>query len=311
MAKLEPRPPVVDAHQHFWDPRSGSYPFLDAPEMAPIRRPYLPEDLRPALVENGVDGTVLVQTRSSLNETFAYLETAMAVDFVKGVVGWIDLANPLVADDFARLRARPESSFLVGLRHQVHDEPDPEWLLRPAVRKGLGLVRDAGFVYDLLVRTRELPAALRTVRDFPDMRFVLDHCAKPPIASGEIDAWAEALAPLAREPNVWCKLSGLVTEADRRAWTPDDLRPYVERVIDWFGEDRVMFGSDWPVCLLAASYGRVKGALEEVLGRLNLSDKGRAKVFGGNAIEAYRLVVADDPLAAAPGGGYRKPGAPS
>ena len=304
---LEPRPPVVDAQQHFWDPRDARYPFLEWPEMEPIRRPYLPDDLRPALAEHGVDGTVLVQTRPDPGETAAFLETATLVDFVKGVVGWIDLADPLVSDAWALLRARPESSMLVGLRHDLREEADPEWLLRPDVRRGLALVRDDGFAFDVGAGPRELAACLRTARDFPDLRLVVDRMGVPPVASGEIDAWADALEPLAREPNVRCKLPGLVAPAT--AGRPADLGPYVDRALDWFGEDRLMFGSDWPFCLLAAEYGRIKAAVEELLG--GLTDKGRAKVFGGNAVEFYRLVMSDDPLAATPGGGYRKPPPPA
>ena len=311
--ELEPRSPVVDAHQHFWDPRDARYPVLERPEMEPIRRPYLPDDLRPVLAESGVDATVLVNTRPDPGETAAFLETATLVDYVKGVVGWIDLADPLVADAWALLRARPESAMLVGLRHDLHAEPDPEWLLRPAVRRGLALVRDGGFALDLGAGRRELPACLRTARDFPDLRIVLDHTAEPPAASPDgIDAWAAALEPLAREPNVWCKLvAGLALPAGPgRSWDPAGLRPYVERIVERFGEDRVVFGSGWPVCLLAGSYAQVRAALEAALGG-GLSDAARAKILGGNAIDVYRLVVSPDPLAATPGGGGVHPGVPT
>ena len=283
------QPIVVDAHHHFWDPTRADYPWMtDA--LAPIRRPFGPDDLRPLLAETGVDRTVLVQTRHSLDETHEYMATAAATDFVAGVVGWVNLTDPAVGGTLAALKARPDGQTLVGIRHLVHDEPDPAWLRREDVRRGLRAVQDAGLAYDLLVRPRELPAALATARAFPDMRLVVDHLAKPPIASGQIDEWSALMEPFAELPHVWCKLSGMVTEADWSNWTPDDLTPYVARVMAIFGEDRVMFGSDWPVCLLAASYRRVFAALEHALG--DISAATRAKVFGANAVALYRLGIA-------------------
>lgn len=279
-------PITIDAHHHFWDPDRAEYPWM-TDELAAIRRRFDPSDLRPLLQPAGVDRTVLVQTRHSLEETVEYLETAAATDFVAGVVGWVDLTKPDVGDDIARLKARPDGRYLVGIRHLVHDAPDPEWLNRSDVRRGLAAVGDAGLVYDLLTRTRELPACLATVTALPGMRFVIDHIAKPPIASGRLDDWAAAMAPLASHPHVWCKLSGMVTEADWQAWRPADLKPYVDKVLGWFGEDRVLFGSDWPVSLLAAEYGRVKAALEEAMGAI--APATRDRIFGGNATTLYRL----------------------
>ena len=283
------RPTVVDAHQHFWDPGRADYPFL-TDELAVIRRPFGPDDLRPSLREAGVDRTVLVQTRASLDETREFLATAAATDYVAGVVGWVDLLDPAVAETLAALRAGPDGALLVGVRHQIHDEPDPEWLGRADVRRGLAAVRDAGLAYDLLVRPRELPAALAVARALPDLRLVIDHLAKPPIASGEVESWAALMAPFSELPHVSCKLSGMVTEADWGRWMSADLAPYVERVVAIFGEDRVMFGSDWPVCLLAGSYGQVVVALEQALGPISAAT--RAKVFGANAVAFYRLDVA-------------------
>ena len=282
------RATVVDAHHHFWDPARAHYPWL-TDEMAAIRRRFGPEDLRPLLRAAGVDRTVLVQTRHSLDETREFMATAASTDFVAGVVGWVDLADAAVGETLAALRAEPGGDRLVGIRHQVHDEADPYWLLRPDVRRGLRAVADATLAYDLLVRPRELPAALATARAFPDLRLVIDHLAKPPIATGEVAGWAALLAPFRELPHVSCKLSGMVTEADRRRWTPADLAPYVEKAMSIFGEDRVMFGSDWPVCLLAAPYERVVAALTEALGELSAAT--RAKVFGGNAVAFYRLDV--------------------
>ena len=276
---------VVDAHHHFWDPARATYPWMtDA--LASIRRRFGPEDLRPLLAANGVDRTVLVQTISSLGETREFLATAAANEFIAGVVGWVDLTAPDLAEQLAALRAGPGGAKLVGIRHQVHDEADPEWLGRPDVRRGMAAVGKAGLAYDILVRTRELPSALALVCDFPRMRFVVDHIAKPPIASGAIDEWAARLRPLADYPNVFCKLSGMVTEADWKSWRVDDFAPYVSRVLEWFGPDRCAFGSDWPVCLVAGSYARVIDACRELV-----PPAARERVFGANAAELYRLPV--------------------
>jgi L-fuconolactonase len=276
---------VVDAHHHFWDPARATYPWMtDA--LASIRRRFGPEDLRPLLAANGVDRTVLVQTISSLGETREFLATAAANELIAGVVGWVDLTAPDLAEQLAALRAGPGGAKLVGIRHQVHDEADPEWLGRPDVRRGIAAVGRAGLAYDILVRTRELPSALALVRDFPSMRFVVDHIAKPPIMSGAIDEWAARLRPLAEYPNVFCKLSGMVTEADWKSWRVDDLAPYASRVLEWFGPDRCVFGSDWPVCLVAGSYARVIDACRELVPPV-----ARERVFGANAAELYRLPV--------------------
>lgn len=281
------KPVVVDAHQHFWE--RPDHDFLQAPDMAPLRRPFGPGDLRPLLAAAGVDATVLVQTRSSLAETREFLALAAATDFIAGVVGWVDLTSPRVAEVIAGLQARPDGDYLVGIRHQVHDEADAGWLLRPEVQNGLRAVQDAGLVYDLLIRPRELPAAVETARAFPGLRFVIDHLAKPPIASHDVDAWAEAMAPFRRMPHVACKLSGMVTEAAWSDWRPADLVPYVDRVVDWFGSDRLMFGSDWPICLLAGTYKQVVEACRQALG--DIPETTRQKIFGGNAIRIYGLTI--------------------
>jgi len=280
---------VVDGHHHFWDPAHRHYPWM-GDELVAIRRRFGPEDLRPLLASRGVDRTILVQTVSSLDETREFLSNAEVTDFVAGVVGWVDLMDPQIGAKLAQLREGPGGRFLVGIRHQVHDEPDPSWLLRPAVQRGIRAVGDAGLVYDLLVRTRELPAALDTVRWLPTVNFVIDHLGKPQIATGPRDAaWERAMAPFADCPNVSIKLSGMVTEAAWGDWTPDDLRPYVQHAVEWFGRDRCLFGSDWPVCLLAATYDQVIDALREVLHEMDSATI--EAVFGGNAIRVYRLAV--------------------
>jgi len=273
----------VDAHVHFWGPGElERYDWMTA-EMDAIRRPFGPEDLRGHLQRHGFDSAVVVQTYASVEETRAYLRLAEATAFLGGVVGWVDLADPGVADALAELREGPGGRYLVGIRHQVHDEPDADWLLRDDVRRGLRAVGEAGLAYDLLVKTRELPAALDTVRALPELRFVVDHIAKPPIASGGVEPWAERMAELARAEHVWCKLSGLVTEADWRAWRPGDVLPYTSRVAEWFGEERLIFGSDWPVCTLAASYDAVVALAEQAVGT------GNEAVFGRNAQRLYQL----------------------
>jgi len=277
---------IVDAHHHFWDPDRADYPWM-TDELGPIRRRFGPEDLAPLLSGTGVDRTILVQTRSSHEETREFLAIAATTPFVAGVIGWVDLTDSGVADAIASLRTGPGGARLVGFRHQVHDEPDPDWLLRPDVRRGLMAVGAAGLVYDLLVRPRELPAARQVARAMPDVRFVIDHLAKPPIRDGAMHPWADLLAPFGELPNVSCKVSGLVTEADWAGWQPTDIRPFVDHAINVFGPERLMFGSDWPVCLLAAAYERVHELASDALGHLDDAD--RALVFGGNAMAIYRL----------------------
>ncbi|MDP8958312.1 MAG: amidohydrolase family protein [Actinomycetota bacterium] len=280
---------IVDAHHHFWDPARAEYPWM-TDDLAPIRRPFGPSDLRPLLEEHGVERTVLVQTRSSLAETEEFLGVAAETGFVAGVVGWVDVTDPGVAETLASLREGPGGRHLVGIRHQVHDEPDSDWLGRPEVGRGLRAVGQAGLVYDLLVRTRELPAAVAAVRSFPELRFVVDHLAKPPVREGALEPWAERIAGLGGLPNVWCKLSGLVTEADWEGWRPEDLVPYVRHALEVLGPDRLLFGSDWPVCLLAASYREVLESARVALG--DLSGAERDRIFGETAAEVYRLPAA-------------------
>jgi L-fuconolactonase len=280
---------VVDAHHHFWDPALRDYPWMGE-ELAAIRRHFGPRELAPLLVANGVDRTVLVQTISSLEETQAFLATAARTEFIAGVVGWVDLTDPSVRDTLSEVRMGIGGNKLVGVRHQVHDEADERWLLRDEVARGIRAVGDAGLVYDLLVRTRELPAALAVARRFPDLRFVIDHMAKPRIKSGPRDPeWEQALAGFSDLPNVTCKLSGLVTEAIWSSWTRDELASYVRRAVGWFGPERCMFGSDWPVCLLAATYEQVLEAARYSLRELNKAET--EGVFGGNAIRVYGLAV--------------------
>jgi L-fuconolactonase len=277
---------IVDAHHHIWDPTRADYAWMTGP-YEPVRRPFTPADLAPSLDANGIDATIVVQARMALDETYELLAAAAATPFIRGIVGWVDLTDPDVADTIAVLRERPGGERLVGIRHQVHDEPDADWLGREDVRRGVRAVGEAGLVYDLLVRTRELPAALAIARALPDQRFVIDHIAKPPIREGQLEPWADRIAAFGGLDHVACKLSGMVTEADWRHWQPSDLTPYVDHVLAVFGPQRLLFGSDWPVCLLASSFDGVLAVARETLG--GLSESETAAVFGGSATGIYRL----------------------
>jgi L-fuconolactonase len=285
---------IVDAHVHFWDPARADYHWL-TDDLGPIRRAFGPEDLAPLASGADVDATILVQTRSSVAETEEFLEIALASTFVRGVVGWVDLTDPAVADAIARLRSGPGGWRLVGVRHQVHDEPDPDWLDRADVRRGIRAVGRAGLAYDLLVRARELPAAQRLVADLSDVRFVVDHLAKPAIRRGADPAWEAGVAAFRGLSNVWWKLSGLVTEADWAAWRHADLRPFVERILDVAGPDRILFGSDWPVCLLAADYQTVVATARALVAELSPAELNA--VFCGTALAVYDIAVGAGPRA--------------
>ena len=276
----------IDAHHHLWDSNTAKYSWM-TDEYDAIRRAFSPEDLRPLLDRCAVDRTVIVQTWSSLEESYEFLATASRTPFISGVVAWADLTSGRVGETIAALKAAPGGRKLVGIRHQVHDEVDPAWLLRPDVQRGLTAASGAGLAFDLLVRPRELPAAHETVLRHPEMRFVIDHLAKPPIREGGSPVWEEWMPRLAALPNVYCKLSGLVTEADWRRWMIEDLQPYAARALGWFGADRMLFGSDWPVCLLAAPYIRVFEAARQLTEELTAAQ--REAVFGGTAIAAYGL----------------------
>ncbi|MFD5268308.1 amidohydrolase family protein [Streptomyces sp. NPDC058335] len=278
---------TVDAHHHVWDLSVRDQDWITGDELQPLRRDFTLADLAPEARAAGVDRTVLVQTVTVAEETPEFLALAAGHDLVAGVVGWTDLTRPDVGDELARLRELPGGRYLKGVRHQVQGEPDPEWLLRPDVRRGLAAVAAAGLVYDLVVLDRQLPACARAAARHPGLTFVLDHLGKPPVASGAREPWEAALRALAALPNTVAKLSGLVTEADPATWTPADLRPYADTALDAFGPHRLMFGSDWPVCTLAAGYGQVLDTARQLTGHLSADE--RTQVFEGTATRVYGL----------------------
>ncbi|MDX2818330.1 amidohydrolase family protein [Streptomyces sp. PA03-5A] len=293
----------IDAHHHVWRPAPAPAPspsptdgpgpqrrvhaWLDEPDMTPVRRDFTLEDLSPLALAAGIDRTILVQVLPDTDETADFLALASTGDTVAGVVGWLDLTSDCLPRTLDALRAAPGGELLVATRHLVQDERDPRWLNRPEVQRGLRVVAQANLSYDLLVLPHQLPSAIAAVRTLPELTFVLDHLAKPPIAAGELQPWTSLIRELAALPNVFCKLSGLVTEADRHRWSVANLRPYADVVLDAFGPERVMFGSDWPVCLLAASYEEVVGAAEALTD--GLTEAERSHVFRATAERAYRL----------------------
>ncbi|MGH3488836.1 MAG: amidohydrolase family protein [Actinopolymorphaceae bacterium] len=277
----------VDAHHHVWDLAVRDEPWIVGEAMAPIRRSFGLDDLAPLAQATDITRTVLVQTVSDTEETWDFLALAENHELVGAVTGWIDLTASSVADDLAALRDAPGGGYLRAIRHGVQSEDDPAWLCRPDVRRGLAAVGAAGLRYELLTIPVQLPAAIATVAELPDLAFVLDHCGKPEIAAGQREPWTTQIRQLAAHPHVSCKLSGLVTEADWADWDVDTLRPYVEVVLEAFGPERVMFGSDWPVCLLATPYANWVSAAEELT--TSLSSDERAAVFGGTARRFYAL----------------------
>jgi L-fuconolactonase len=282
---------IVDAHHHLWRIQDG-YAWLDEPAFAAIRRDFGPADLEAELDAHDVDHTVLVEGgRCDAGEAADLFGYARAVPRIAGVVAWADLTAPRLAETIEAYRALPGGDRLVGIRSQVQGEPDTDYLDRADVRRGLHMVAAAGLAFDLVIRVEQLPAASRAAADLPELRFVLDHLGKPRIRDGPraLAHWSPLVRDLARLPNVTAKLSGLITEADWTRWRAADLRPYVETAVEYFGAYRLMFGSDWPVCLLAAGYGRVRQALTEALPPLS-SDEHDA-VFAETAARTYRLPV--------------------
>jgi L-fuconolactonase len=275
---------VIDAHQHFWERGRFKDAWLDLPEHAPISGSFGPADLAPLLREAGVDGSVFVQTQHDLEENRWALTLADANPWILGVVGWVDLASPKVEDQLREFRAHKK---FVGVRHLVQDEPDDGFILRDDVGRGLRVLERLGVPYDLLFLAKHLKHAAVLARRFPGLRMAIDHLSKPRIRDGGLAGWREELKAAAGFPNVYCKLSGMATEADRAAWTPKDLEPFVDVALEAFGPARLMYGSDWPVCLLAAPYARVKSTLDGLIARLSPAE--RTKILGGSAERFYAL----------------------
>jgi L-fuconolactonase len=280
-------PLTIDAHQHFWElSRPFNYGWLDAPRNAPIHRDYLPEHLEPLLRSAGVERSVFVQTQHDLAENRWVLGLAERYHFIAGVVGWVDLASPACESQLVELIDHPK---FVGVRHVTHDEPDDDFIVRADVVRGLKVLEKHGVPFDLLFRVRHLRHAVPLAAQVPDLPLVLDHLAKPHIKDHRTDDWLPAFRAAAARPNMFCKLSGMITEADWMHWQPADLRPYVQAALELFGPERLMFGSDWPVCELAGTYSQVIEALREALGPL--SDTEQAHIFGGVAARVYGLAA--------------------
>jgi L-fuconolactonase len=277
-------PMRIDAHQHFWRYDAREYDWI-GPGMEALRRDFLPHDLEPLLRQAGVQGSIVVQARQSLEETRFLLDLAEANPFVVGVVGWVDLRSPEASVQLDGFRG----TRLVGIRHIVQSEPDDRFLLGEDFLRGIGLLEERGLAYDILIYPRHLRVAAEFVSRFPGLRFVLDHAAKPEICTGEIRDWARDLDRLAAFANVMCKLSGLVTEADWKAWTPEGMRPYLDAAYHAFGPERLLIGSDWPVCTLAAEYGRTMDLVLDYLSRRPTAEQ--EAVCGGNARRLWNLTV--------------------
>lgn len=274
----------IDAHQHFWRYDPAEYGWIDE-SMSALRRDFLPHDLEPLLQAAGFGGCVAVQARQTLEETRWLLELAIEHPFIAGVVGWVDLQSPAVERDLETFAGRRK---LVGIRHIVQAEPD-DFLVRPAFLRGIAALARFNLAYDILIYPRHLKAAATLVSRFPSQRFVLDHLAKPDIRRQAIDDWREDLRGLARFPHVCCKLSGMVTEADWHGWTPDHLRPYIDVAAECFGAARLMIGSDWPVCTLAAGYERTMAVVKDAIAAWSPDE--RAAVLGGTAARFWNLTA--------------------
>ena len=273
----------IDSHQHFWNYSQEEYPWIQ-PDWK-IRQSYLPDDLFPILQQNRIDGCIAVQARQTLEETQWLLSLAKQHDFIRGVVGWVDLRSPGLQE---QLQSFHSETKLVGVRHVVQDEPDDNFMLGPDFLNGIAALEEFGLVYDILIFPKQLPATIELVRRFPNQTFVLDHLAKPLIKDQIHEPWATQIRELAKMNNVSCKISAMVTEADWFHWQPSDFTFYLDTIFDAFGEDRILYGSDWPVALLAGSYQQVYDLVHQHF--KSLDESARAKLFGENATRIYRLL---------------------
>jgi L-fuconolactonase len=273
----------TDSHQHFWkfDPVRDSWINDD---MKIIQKNFLPEDLQPLLKQNGFDGCVAVQSDQTEAENHFHFQNAENFDFIKGIVGWIDLQSKAVEE---RLEYYTQFKKIKGFRHVLQGEPQRDLMLQPAFMNGISLLRKYNFTYDILIFKDQLQYIPKFVSSFPDQRFVIDHISKPNIKSGEIDQWKQDIKQIAQFENVHCKISGMVTEANWKNWKKEDFKPYIDVVVEAFGINRIMFGSDWPVCLVAASYDEMLGIAEDYFS--SFSKEEQERFFGLNAIRFYNL----------------------
>jgi L-fuconolactonase len=273
----------IDAHHHLWKYSSDQYPWMSQ-SMGVLRRDFLAEDLRSILHDTGIDAAITVQARQTLEETEWLLGIADHHPFIEGVVGWVPLTEKSVGDRLGQFAARPK---LVAVRHVLHDEPDDLYMLRKDFTRGVGRLKGYDLAYDILVFERHLPQTIQFVDQHPQQRFILDHIGKPRIKEGLLSPWRENILELAKRDNVYCKISGMVTEADWKLWTESDLQPYVDVVLEAFRPERLMFGSDWPVVIVASEYKRWLDAARRLISRLSADEQ--ARILGGTAEEAYQL----------------------
>lgn len=271
----------LDAHQHFWKYSAEQYGWISN-DMAVLKRDFLPADLKPLLAAEGFEGSIAVQARQDPEETQWLLQLAEENDFVKGVVGWVDLCAADVDQDLEQLADHPK---FVGVRHILQSEPDDQFMLRMDFKRGIAKLAVHGLAYDLLLYPRHLPVAVKLVREFPEQQFVLDHIAKPLIADGLVEPWNRDIRELADYGNVSCKLSGMVTEADWQDWRKEDFRPYLDVMFEAFGPDRLMIGSDWPVCTVATGYAATMGIVGDYVSQLEAAR--REDILGGNCERFY------------------------
>ncbi len=274
---------TIDAHQHFWKYDSFKHAWIDD-SMSVIRQDFLPSDLEKVYDEHGIDGCVAVQADQTLEETNFLLWLSGKYEFIKGVVGWVDLRD-IKIDKVLEEYGQHEK--IKGFRHIVQGEADPDFLLQSDFLRGISYLDKYNFVYDILIFPHQLEATLEFVKRFPHQKFVIDHMAKPYIKDGYFDGWATLMKEIAKEENVYCKLSGMITEADYNSWTPEQITPYMDLVLSAFGSDRIMFGSDWPVCLVAGRYAEVKQLVTDFISKLSLIEQ--TKIMGTNAMQFYNL----------------------
>ncbi|TXG38428.1 amidohydrolase family protein [Seonamhaeicola maritimus] len=274
---------IIDSHQHFWNYEPKKHEWIDD-SMKVIRRDFLPEELQKLYKENSIDGCVAVQADQTLRETNFLIQLSEDYDFIKGIVGWVDLRSNAVEQDLERYT---HFKSVKGFRHVVQGEPDPNFVLRPDFTKGIFALHKYNFTYDILVFPHQLGSVLELVSLFGNQKFVIDHIAKPYIKDGFFDGWALLMKEIAKHENVYCKMSGMITEADFNTWAPEQIHPYMDVVLEAFGPERVMFGSDWPVCLVAGNYGQVKGLVTDFISKLSPDEQ--AVIMGKNAVDFYNL----------------------